>query len=53
MSTENISVAWVEAAKEITVKVLDKMDSDEVSPDVAAETYKTIYQAVFDASTRK
>jgi hypothetical protein len=53
MPTENINVAWVEAAKEITVKVLDKMPTSQVNPDVAAETYKTVYKAVLGASSGK
>ena len=31
MTTENISVAWVEAAKEVTIKVLDAISPSDVS----------------------
>lgn len=50
MPTENITVAWVEAAKEITIKVLEQMSPSAVNAEKAAEVYKTIYKAVFSAS---
>ncbi len=50
MSTENITVAWVEAAKEITNNVLDKMSPSAVNVEKAAEIYKTIYKAVISSS---
>ena len=53
MSTENITVAWVEATKEITIKIIDRMSASEVKAATVAETYKTIFQAVKDASTSK
>jgi len=50
MPTENITVAWVGAAKEITIKVLEQMSPSAVNAEKAAEVYKTIYKAVFSAS---
>ena len=50
MATDNISIAWVEAAKELTKTVLDKMPPNEVTADKAAEVYKTIFKVVKDSS---
>lgn len=49
MSTENVSVALVEAATEITKNVLDKMSPSAVNAQKAAEVYKIIYKAVIDS----
>jgi len=51
MATDNISIAWVEAAKELTKTVLDKMPPSEVTADKAAGIYKTVFKAVKEASS--
>ncbi len=50
MATDNISIAWIEAAKELTKTVLEKMPPNEVTADKAVEIYKTVFKVVKDSS---
>jgi len=51
MATDNINVAWVEAAKEITVAVIKSPYIQ--NADEAAKIYKTVYKAVREASAEE
>jgi hypothetical protein len=50
MATDNIQIAFIEAAKELTIIVLDKMSPSEVTADKAAVIYKTVFKAVKEPS---